>query len=280
MNPTLKNISETFVYKGLLVMVALVILIFAHIVGKFVSSAIYNLGKLDPTKIIKKKDGPTNTEQEEQVSKVNLIFATLGRISYYAIIIVTFFIVLRILGIESTSLIAIIGAAGFAIGLALQGTLSDIASGVLIALLQTYSIGEIIQVDELEGKVIDFNILNTILEDIDTGVAISIPNRKIQESVIINHTRNPVRYLIYDFVVSNKETDIDKLISAIKAKLFTMDEVLKDPEPEIYIKDVNSYGTTIGVKIPIRSKDYEKLNDSMRTTVRQIFVDNKAQFKV
>lgn len=280
MNPTLKNISETFVYKGILVMVALVILIFAHIVGKFVSSAIYNLGKLDPTKIIKKKDGPTNTEQEEQVSKVNLIFATLGRISYYGIIIVTFFIVLRILGIESTSLIAIIGAAGFAIGLALQGTLSDIASGVLIALLQTYSIGEIIQVDEYEGKVIDFNILNTIIEDGDTGVAISIPNRKIQESVIINHTRNPVRYLVYDFVISNKETDVNKLISAIKAKLFTMDEVLKDPEPEIYVKDVNSYGTTIGVKIPIRSKDYESLDDNMRTTIRQIFVDNKAQFKV
>jgi len=280
MNPTLKNISETFVYKGILVIVALVILIFAHIVGKFVSSAIYNLGKLDPSKIIKQKNGPTNIEQEEQVSKVNLIFATLGRISYYAIIIITFFIVLRILGIESTSLIAIIGAAGFAIGLALQGTLSDIASGVLIALLQTYSIGEIIQVDELEGKVIDFNILNTILEDSDTGVAVSIPNRKIQDSVIINHTRNPIRYLIYNFVISNKETNIDKLINAIKAKLFTMDEILKEPEPEIYIKDVNSYGTTIGVKIPIRSEDYEELDDSMRTTIRQIFVDNKVQFKV
>lgn len=280
MKANLKEFSQTLVFKGIQFVVAIIILIFAHLVGKFVSNTIFNLGKIDPTQLIKSKNGPTNVEQEEQASKVNLIFATLGKISYYVIMVITFFIVLRILGIESTSLIALIGAAGFAIGLAIQGTLSDISSGVVIALLQTYSIGEIIQVNELEGKVVDFNILNTIIEDVDTGVAVIIPNRVIQESIIINHTRNPNRYLVYDFVISNKETNIDSLVNAVKASLFNVDEVLKDPEPEVYVKDVNQYGTTITVKAAIRSKDYEKLDDGLRTKIRQVFVDNKAQFKI
>jgi len=279
MKADLKQFSQTLLFKSVQFIVAIIILIFAHLVGKFVSSAIYNLGKLDPKKIIK-SNGPTNTQQEEQVSKVNLIFATLGKISYYIIMIITFFIVLRILGIESTSLIALIGAAGFAIGLAIQGTLSDISSGVVIALLQTFSIGEIIQINDLEGKVVDFNILNTIIEDVDTGVAITIPNRVIQESIIINHTRNPYRYLVYDFVVSNTETNINKLVNAVKASLFNIDEVLKEPEPEVYVKEVNQNGTTITVKAAIRSKDYEKLDDGLRTKIRQVFVDNKAQFKI
>lgn len=280
MKADLKQFSQTLLFKGIQFVVAIIILIFAHLVGKFVSNTIFNLGKIDPSQLIKSKNGPTNVEQEEQASKVNLIFATLGKISYYVIMVITFFIVLRILGIESTSLIALIGAAGFAIGLAIQGTLSDISSGVVIALLQTYSIGEIIQVNELEGKVVDFNILNTIIEDVDTGVAVTIPNRVIQESIIINHTRNPKRYLVYDFVVSNKETNIDNLVNAVKASLFNVDEVLKDPEPEVYVKDVNQYGTTITVKAAIRSKDYEILDDGLRTKIRQVFVDNKAQFKI
>ena len=280
MTTNLQDFTQTIIYKGIQFIVAIVILIFAHLVGKFVSNTIFNLGKIDPSQLIKTKNGPSNLQKEEQASKVNLIFATLGKISYYVIIVITFFIVLRILGIESTSLIALIGAAGFAIGLAIQGTLSDISSGVVIALLQTYSIGEIIEVNDIEGKVVDFNILNTIVEDVDSGVAITIPNRVIQESVIINHTRNPVRFLIYDFIISNAEKDIDKLITSIKARLFEMNEILREPEPEIYVQEVSQYGTKIRIKVSIRSKDYETLDDTLRTKLRQMFVDNKTQFKI
>jgi len=280
MNTTIKQLSENFIYKGVQITVGVIILIFAHIVGKFVSNAIYNLGKLDTRSFIKKeKDGPTASEQKEQVTKVNLIFATLGKISYYAIIIITFFIVLRIIGIESTSLIALLGAAGFAIGLAIQGTLSDLASGILIALLQTYSIGEIIEIDNTKGKVVDFTILNTVISDYDTGVNITIPNRKIQDSVIINHTRNPIRYVIYDYVISNKENDTSKVISAIKAYLFNVEKVIKDPEPEINVEEVSSSGTKIRVKVPIYSKDLEELEDTLRTQLRQVLIDNKIPLK-
>lgn len=280
MTTNLQDFTQTIIYKGIQFIVAIVILIFAHLVGKFVSNTIFNLGKIDPSQLIKTKNGPSNLQKEEQASKVNLIFATLGKISYYVIIVITFFIVLRILGIESTSLIALIGAAGFAIGLAIQGTLSDISSGVVIALLQTYSIGEIIEVNDIEGKVVDFNILNTIVEDVDSGVAITIPNRVIQESVIINHTRNPVRFLIYDFIISNAEKDIDKLSTSIKSRLFEMNEILREPEPEIYVQEVSQNGTKIRIKVSIRSKDYETLDDTLRTKLRQMFVDNKTQFKI
>jgi small conductance mechanosensitive channel len=261
------------------VVVSVAILIIAHIVGKFVSKLIIRVGKLSPQQLLeiaKKKNGPSETEQKTQINKLNLIFTTLGKISYYVIIVITFFIVLRILGIESASLIALIGTIGFSIGLAMQGTLSDISSGILMAFLQTFSIGEIIQINDLEGKVIDFNIVNTLIEDSDTGVAVTIPNRIIQDAILINHTRNPYRFVIYDFTVPTaNENSVNKIMDNMKEYLFEKEFILNDPEPEVYVQEVTHFGTIIRVKAGIKSKDYEKYEDIIRTDLQKIFVENK-----
>lgn len=278
MNKVIKFANETILIKGLLVIVSVIILFVAHIIGKFVSKLIVRLGKLSPKQLLEitKKNGPSETEQKNQITKVNLIFTTLGKISYYVIVIITFFIVLRILGIESASLIALIGTIGFSVGLAMQGTLSDVSSGILMAFLQTYSIGEIIQINDLEGKVIDFNIVNTLIEDSDTGVAVTIPNRIIQDGILINHTRNPIRFVVYDFTIpTDNEKNVDKIIDSMKKYLYGKDFILNDPEIEIYVKDVTHFGTIIRIKAGIRSKDYEKYEDIIRTDLQKIFVENK-----
>lgn len=278
MNKVIKFTNETILIKGLLVVVSVIILIIAHIVGKLISKLIVKLGKLSPKQLLEigKKNGPSKTEQQNQITKVNLIFTTLGKISYYVIVIITFFIILRILGIESASLIALIGTIGFSIGLAMQGTLSDMSSGILMAFLQTYSIGEIIQIDNLEGKVIDFNIINTLIEDSDTGVAVTIPNRIIQDGILINHTRNPYRFVVYDFTIpTDYEKNIDKIIDSMKKYLFNKEFILNKPEPEIYVKDVTHFGTIIRIKAGIKSKDYETYEDIIRTDLQKIFVENK-----
>lgn len=278
MNKFVKFANETVLIKGLLVVVSVAILIIAHIVGKFVSKLIIRVGKLSPQQLLEiaKKDGPSETEQQTQINKLNLIFTTLGKISYYVIIVITFFIVLRILGIESASLIALIGTIGFSVGLAMQGTLSDISSGILMAFLQTFSIGEVIQLNELKGKVIDFNIVNTLIEDSETGVAVTIPNRIIQDGVLINHTRNPDRFVVYDFTVPTaNENSVDKIMDNIKKYLFDKEFILNDPEPEVFVQEVTHFGTIIRVKAGIKSKDYEKYEDIIRTDLQKIFVDSK-----
>jgi small conductance mechanosensitive channel len=271
-------LTEQLIYKGIQVAIGIVIIIFAHIIAKIVSSSIMKLANVDFNKKLS-IDGITKTEQAEQTSKTNLVFLTLGNISYYAVLILAFFIVLKVLGIESTSLIALLGTTGLAIGLAIQGTLSDISSGVLLAILQTYSIGETIEVDGNIGKVVDFTILNTVIEDIDTNTIITIPNRKIQESIIQNHTRTPTRYVVFDISISNAEKDIDKIRTSITKMLLSTDGVLVTPPPSIEIEDVNQWSTTIRIKVGINSKDYGDLDDKLRTKIRETLIENKIQLK-
>ena len=271
-------LTEQLIYKGIQVAIGIVIIIFAHIIAKIVSSSIMKLANVDFNKKLS-IDGITKTEQAEQTSKTNLVFLTLGNISYYAVLILAFFIVLKVLGIESTSLIALLGTTGLAIGLAIQGTLSDISSGILLAILQTYSIGETIEVDGNIGKVVDFTILNTVIEDIDTNTIITIPNRKIQESIIQNHTRTPTRYVVFDISISNAEKDIDKIRTSITKMLLSTDGVLVTPPPSIEIEDVNQWSTTIRIKAGINSKDYGDLDDKLRTKIRETLIENKVQLK-
>jgi small conductance mechanosensitive channel len=270
--------TEQLIYKGIQVAIGVVIIIFAHIIAKIVSSSITKLANVDFDKKLS-IDGITKTEQAEQVSKTNLVFLTLGNISYYAVLILAFFIVLKVLGIESTSLIALLGTTGLAIGLAIQGTLSDISSGVLLAILQTYSIGETIEVDGNIGKVVDFTILNTVIEDIDTNTIITIPNRKIQDSIIQNHTRTPARYVVFNIAISNAEKDIDKIRTSIIKMLLSTDGVLVTPPPSIEVEDINQWGTTIRIKVGINSKDYGDLDDRLRTKIRATLIENKVQLK-
>jgi len=278
----IENLGGTFVYKGVQVVIGIAVLMLAHVVANIISKGIYNIGKKDIADIISvngSKDVTTKTEKKQQAKSTSLVFITLGNISYYAIMVVSFFIVLRILGIESTSLIALLGASGLAIGLAIQGSLSDIASGVLLALLQTYSIGEIIQVGEVEGKVVDFTILNTILQDVETESIITIPNRKIQDSIIYNQTRQPVRYLVNDVTISNNEKDVEKIKDVIKQMLLTTDGVLDTPPPSVEVELINSTGTVIRIKAAIKSQDYATIADPLRTKIRQTLIDNKIELK-
>ena len=271
--------KENLIYKGLQLIVGIIILIFAHIIAKIVSNTLMKMGRNEYRKENTPTDGITQQEYTDQLAKTNLIFLTIGNMSYYAILLVAFFIVLRVLGIESTSLIALLGTTGLAIGLAIQGTLSDIASGVLLAIFQTYSIGEVIEVDNRIGKVIDFTILNTVLEEVDTGTVITIPNRKIQDSIIQNHTRNPIRYLIYKLAVSNKPINMVKLQSTLTEILGQIKGVLKDPAPTVDVDDVTSSATILQFRVAIESKYYTDLLDPIRTKIREILIAEKVELR-
>ena len=269
--------TEQLAFKGLQVLVGIGILIFAHLIAKVVSNTLMKMGMGELTLI--KEDGVTQQEKTQQQAKTNLIFVTLGNMSYYAVMILAFFIVLRVLGIESTSLIAVLGTTGLAIGLAIQGTLSDIASGVLLAIFQTYSIGEVIEVDGKIGKVVDFTILNTVIQEVETDTIITIPNRKIQDSIIQNHTRNPVRYIMYQLAVANQPIDMDKLRSSLKDQLTQIKGVLSDPPPSADVQDMTAFATILQIKVAIDSQYFVDLTDPLRTKIRDILIANKVVLK-
>ena len=136
-----------------------------------------------------------------------------------------------------------------------------------------------IEVDNRIGKVIDFTILNTVLEEVDTGTVITIPNRKIQDSIIQNHTRNPIRYLIYKLAVSNKPINMVKLQSTLTEILGQIKGVLKDPAPTVDVDDVTSNATILQFRVAIESKYYTDLLDPIRTKIREILIAEKVELR-
>lgn len=269
--------KEGILQKGLRIVLGLVILASAHFIGKQLRALVFLQGRKDIKDIVRKDTSvgvQTKMDNLHQAKQTKLVFVTLGQITYYTIMIIGVLIVLKVLGIETASIIALIGTVGFALGLALQGSLSDIASGILLALMQIYSIGDIIQVDDIEGKVKDFNMFHTVIEDIHTNTMITIPNRRIQEGVVINHTKAKVRVVVVDMLVSNKTDDFNKVISMVQETIETIPGVLKDPAPVVGIASMAEVGTVVRAKVAIPTTEYPDMVIPIKTAIRDVLAKN------
>lgn len=269
--------TGSVIQKTFQIILGVVILGAAHFIGKQLKELIYLQGRQDIRDIVRKdtSDGvQSKNDNLKQAKQTKLVFVTLGQITYYTAMIIGILIVLKVLGFETASIIAVIGTVGFALGLALQGSLSDIASGILLALLQIYSIGDVIQVDEVEGKVKDFNMFYTIIEDIQTNTVITIPNRKIQEGVVINHTKAKIRIVVVDILVSNKTEDFNKVIAMVQDTVGKIPGVLQDPAPVVGVASMAEVGTTVRAKVAIPTSEYPEMVLPIKTAVRDVLAKN------
>jgi small conductance mechanosensitive channel len=111
----------------------------------------------------------------------------LSSLARYTILVLVFLIILQLIGIQATSLIAVVGAASLAIGLALQGTLTNLAAGVMLLLFRPFRLGDTIEVAGKKGVVRELNLFMTELAG-DEGVQILLPNNQIWNAAIVNHT--------------------------------------------------------------------------------------------
>lgn len=265
--------KDSMLQKLIHIVSGIVLLAMAHIFGTLIKSYIYRYGKEEVH--VERKKGETqltSTQSTIQEQKTRLPFIIIGQFVYYTVLVIAIMMVLKLLGVETTGLLALIGAAGFAIGLALQGTLSDIASGILLAVFQVYTIGEIIEVDGIQGKVRDFTLFQTILVS-SSNDTIMIPNRKIQEGVVINHTRQKVNYVNIDVVVSNTNKDYTGILEIIKQAAAGAPEVVKSQEIAVYVSDMSS-GTKITAEVPINSAAYSYASGGIMTAVREALAKN------
>lgn len=112
----------------------------------------------------------------------------LASFARYSALVLVFLVILQLIGIQATSLIAVVGAASLAIGLALQGTLSNMAAGVMLLLFRPYRLADDIEVTGRRGIVKDLNLFMTELEAAENGVQILVPNAQIWNAPIVNHT--------------------------------------------------------------------------------------------
>jgi small conductance mechanosensitive channel len=170
----------------------------------------------------------------------------------YSILTLTVVVTLGNFGVETTSIIAVLGAAGLAIGLALQGTLSNVAAGLMLLFLRPFKIGDWVEAAGVSGSVREIGLFTTIIDTFD-NVYISVPNSAIWTSNIINHAKYGTRRLDLDIGVSY-DSDLDD-VEAAMMELAADPRVLADPAPRFLVV---SYGDSA---INVRLRAYAEYDD-------------------
>lgn len=175
--------------------------------------------------------------------------------------------VLAQFGVQTTSLIAMLGAAGLAIGLALQGTLSNVAAGVMLLFFRPFSIGDFVDADGLTGTVDAINLFSTEMRTPD-GVYITTPNANLWNRTIKNFSRLPTRRV--DIAVGiGYGDDIDRAQTALQALMDGDDRVLKDPAAETMVLELGDSAVVINMRCWTERGNYWGLLFDLRKRVKQ-----------
>ncbi len=165
------------------------------------------------------------------------LFKFLGSIARYIILAFVVIAVLNRFGVQTASIVALLGAAGVAVGLALQGTLSNLAAGVMLLVFRPYKVGDFIDAAGRFGSVTEIDLFTTILETFDHQQII-IPNSQIWGEQIINHSHYPVRGVDMHFGVAYGE-DTDAARKVIDSVLAAHLHILKTPAPFVEVETLN-----------------------------------------
>ncbi len=165
------------------------------------------------------------------------LFRFLGSMAKYVILAFVIIAVLNRFGVETTSIVALLGAASLAVGLALQGAMSNLAAGVMLMVFRPYKVGDFINAADKFGKVDEITLFTTVLQTFDNQQII-IPNGQIWGDQITNHSHHPVRGVDMHFGVAYGE-DIDKARATIDKVLADHPHILKDPAPFVEVEKLN-----------------------------------------
>lgn len=186
----------------------------------------------------------------------NADLALQGFISSLANIILKVLLIVSVasmIGVETTSFVAAIGAAGLAIGLALQGSLANFAGGVLILLFRPFRIGDWIEAQGVSGTVDSIQIFHTVLRTGDNKTII-VPNGNLSNGIITNTNRQPTRKVVFDVGV-DYEADLQKARQVL-LDLAKDERVLQDPAPQAVISTLGDSSITVSLRVWVKTADY------------------------
>ncbi|MEN9323835.1 MAG: hypothetical protein RL699_1615 [Bacteroidota bacterium] len=185
----------------------------------------------------------------------------LCNVTFWGLRIVLIIAVISKLGIESSSFVAILGAAGLAVGLSLQGSLSNFAGGILIILFKPFKLGDTILAQGVEGTVVDIQIFVTQLLT-DNNQLIFIPNGSLSNNTIINFSRKTTRRTDLLMTLSY-ETAIPQAKALILDVMNQNPAVLQNPKPAVVVKELTETGIKIAIRAWVKTSDYSSATDQI-----------------
>lgn len=196
----------------------------------------------------------------------------LNNLIYMLLLVAVCISALEQLGVNSTSLTAVLAAAGFAVGMALQGSLGNLAAGVMLVFFKPFRVGDVVQVCDNRGTVVEIQIFNTILLTLD-NVRIIVPNGKITDGTIQNYSSERERRI--DLVVGCGYNDD---IRAVKAVLLSIVEehpaVLQSPAPNVAVSELGDSSVNFVVRPWVLSREYWDVRFDLIEQIKLAFDEN------
>ena len=187
--------------------------------------------------------------------------------------VLLFVSVISMLGVATTSFVAIIGAAGLAIGLALQGSLANFAGGVLILFFKPFKVGDYIESNGYAGTVKKIMIFNTVLNTIDNATII-LPNGVVSNNPLKNYSAEKLRRVDITFGIAY-EDDFFKAQKILRKIIDKHAKILKDPEPFVRLSELGDSSVNIATRNWVKKEDYWDVYFDLMETVKKEFDKNK-----
>jgi len=219
----LQSLAELLVEKSLTLAGALVVLVLGLTAIRMIRSWV------------------TRTLQRSTLDETLIPFT--ASLVYYVLLAFVLIAVITMLGIPTTSFVAALGAAGLAIGLALQGTLSNFAGGVMLLVFRPFRIGDYVEAGSVEGKVVEIGVFSTILNSLD-NVRIVLPNSTVWGHTIKNYTANDLRRNDITIGISYGD-DIQQAKTVIRQVLEEDDRVVTEPAPLVAVQELGDSSVNI-----------------------------------
>lgn len=242
---------------GLSVIGALAILIIGWIIANWVSRRVLKM--------------TGRTEQIDDTLSPLLVKGT-----KILILIITILAVLNQFGVETASIIAVLGTIGLAIGLALQGTLSNIASGFMLLTLRPFNVGDAVDVGGTSGVVDEIGLFVTEMHTFD-NIAITMPNSRVWGNEIKNLTRNETRRVDMEIGIGYDD-DIDKAMTVIKEILDADERVLPEPEPLLAVGSLGDNAVVLRVRPWTETSNTWPLRYDLTKKIKQRFDEEDISF--
>jgi len=251
---------DTVVTTGLEFGFRIIVAIVIYLVGRIVARILTNTVR----KIMKARE-------------IDLILETfVCNLVYWVVMLFVIIAAINHVGIETTSLIAVIGAAGLAIGLALQGSLANFAAGVLIVLFRPYRVGDFVEVAGVSGSVLQVQILTTILKTGDNKQVI-IPNGEIMSNIITNYSAHDTRRV--DIMIGiGYDDDIDKAKATLKQIVEAEDRVLDEPKCLIAVAELADSSVNLHVRPWVKTSDYWAVMFALTEAIKKRFDEESISF--
>ncbi|WP_181304144.1 mechanosensitive ion channel family protein [Rufibacter sp. XAAS-G3-1] len=195
------------------------------------------------------------------------------------LLVMLIMIVIAQVGLEITSFVALLGSAGLAVGLALQGSLSNFAGGVLILAIKPFRVGDFIEAQGQKGTVSIINIFNTVITTEDHKT-IYLPNGPLASAVVVNYDVESHRRLDVSYTIDSA-VPLSKVRQILERIISTDNRILKDPEPSIGVEKLAGQTMTLSVKVWVQRSDYrfQQVSESLNEKVKEAFDQEGIAFR-